>query len=86
MTRSPDIVVPFEGDDVVDDYMMGPQNVLPGDLGDAKGYGYADDVLLMPNQAGSQWDPLTHRYARRVTRRGSSPRIRQSRTGLRHYG
>jgi kynurenine formamidase len=46
------------------DYMMGAQNELPGDLGDAKGFGYADDVLLMPNQAGSQWDALAHIFWR----------------------
>jgi hypothetical protein len=42
------------------DYMMGAQNVLPAGFGDAKGFGYADDVLLIPNQAGSQWDALAH--------------------------
>jgi kynurenine formamidase len=46
------------------DYMMGAQNVLPGDFGDAKGFGYADDVLLIPNQAGSQWDALAHIFWR----------------------
>ena len=46
------------------DYMMGAQNMLPGDFGDAKGFGYADDVLLMPNQAGSQWDALAHIFWR----------------------
>jgi hypothetical protein len=42
------------------DYMMGAQNVLPAGFDDAKGFGYADDVLLIPNQAGSQWDALAH--------------------------
>ena len=46
------------------DYMMGAQNELPGGFGDAKGFGYSDDVLLMPNQAGSQWDALAHIFWR----------------------
>jgi hypothetical protein len=46
------------------DYMMGAQNELPGDFGDAKGFGYSDDVLVMPNQAGSQWDALAHIFWR----------------------
>ena len=46
------------------DYMMGAQNELPGGFGYAKGFGYADDVLLMPNQAGSQWDALAHIFWR----------------------
>jgi kynurenine formamidase len=54
------------------DYMMGAQNVLPGDLGDAKGFGYADDVLLMPNQAGSQWDALAHIFWRGRMYNGNS--------------
>jgi hypothetical protein len=65
------------------DYMMGAQNVLPGDLGDAKGFGYADDVLLMPNQAGSQWDALAHIFWR--GRMCPPPRGGRSRTRLRHH-
>jgi kynurenine formamidase len=46
------------------DYMMGAQNVLPAGFGDAKGFGFSDDVLLIPNQAGTQWDALAHIFWR----------------------
>jgi kynurenine formamidase len=46
------------------DYMMGAQHELPAGFGDSKGFGYSDDVLLMPNQAGSQWDALAHIFWR----------------------
>ncbi len=42
------------------DYMAGAQDVLPGGFGASKGFGFADDVLVTPNQAGSQWDGLAH--------------------------
>jgi kynurenine formamidase len=42
------------------DYMSGAQDPLPANWGPAKGFGYADDVVVMPNQSGSQWDALSH--------------------------
>ena len=42
------------------DYIAGKQDVLPGGFGPSKGFGFADDVLVTPNQAGSQWDGLAH--------------------------
>lgn len=42
------------------DYMSGAQDPLPVNWGPAHGFGYADDVLVMPNQSGTQWDGLAH--------------------------
>jgi len=42
------------------DYLSGAQDPLPGNWGPARGFGYADDVIVMPNQAGTQWDALCH--------------------------
>ncbi|OZM77103.1 cyclase family protein [Pseudonocardia sp. MH-G8] len=42
------------------DYVAGKQDPLPGGFGPSKGFGFADDVLVAPNQAGSQWDGLAH--------------------------
>jgi kynurenine formamidase len=42
------------------DYLAGKQDVLPGGFGPSKGFGFSDDVLVTPNQAGSQWDGLAH--------------------------
>ena len=42
------------------DYRSGAQDPLPAGWGPARGFGFADDVLVMPNQAGSQWDSLAH--------------------------
>jgi kynurenine formamidase len=41
------------------DYLAGEQDFLPGG-GDAKGFGFSDDTLIMSNQAGTQWDALSH--------------------------
>ena len=40
------------------DHIGGNQEVLP--WGPAKGFGYSDDILVIPNQAGTQWDALSH--------------------------
>lgn len=40
------------------DHLAGAQDVLQGQP--ANGFGYADDVLVMPNQSGTQWDALSH--------------------------
>lgn len=42
------------------DYVNGHQDPLPGSWGPARGFGFADDVVVMPNQAGTQWDGLSH--------------------------
>lgn len=42
------------------DYLAGAQDPLPFDWGPARGFGYSDDVVVMPNQAGTQWDGLAH--------------------------
>ncbi|MPZ73121.1 MAG: cyclase family protein [Nitriliruptorales bacterium] len=42
------------------DHLAGAQDPLPGAWGPAYGFGYSDDVLVMPNQAGTQWDGLAH--------------------------
>jgi kynurenine formamidase len=42
------------------DYLAGKQDPLPGGFGPSKGFGFSDDVLVAPNQSGSQWDGLAH--------------------------
>src|SRR5256885_2462 len=42
------------------DYLSGHQDPLPADWGPAYSFGFADDVIVMPNQAGTQWDSLGH--------------------------
>jgi kynurenine formamidase len=46
------------------DYVSGAQDPLPGSFGPSKGFGFADDVLVMPNQSGTQWDGLAHIFWR----------------------
>lgn len=41
------------------DYLAGTQDSLPGG-GDGRGFGYSDDISLIANQAGTQWDSLSH--------------------------
>lgn len=41
------------------DYLAGTQDFLPGG-GTPKGFGYSDDIVIMANQAGTQWDALSH--------------------------
>ncbi|MGV9675549.1 cyclase family protein [Nocardia sp. NPDC003482] len=42
------------------DHVAGKQDPLPGGFGPARGFGFADDVLVMPTQCGTQWDALSH--------------------------
>ncbi|MFD4675980.1 cyclase family protein [Lentzea sp. NPDC058450] len=42
------------------DHVSGAQDPLPGGFGPAKGFGFSDDVLVMPTQSGTQWDSLSH--------------------------
>ncbi|SFP36123.1 MULTISPECIES: cyclase family protein [Actinomadura] len=64
------------------DHGSGVQEELPDGWGRAKGFGFADDMLITPNQAGTQWDSLSHifwqgkmyndRPARLVTANGAA--------------
>jgi kynurenine formamidase len=42
------------------DHVSSQQDPLPGGFGPAYGFGFSDDVLLMPTQSGTQWDSLSH--------------------------
>lgn len=42
------------------DYLAGAQDELPEPWGPGRGVGYADDWVITPNQAGTQWDSLAH--------------------------
>lgn len=42
------------------DHIAGAQEILPAGFGPAKGFGRSDDILIIPNQAGTQWDSLSH--------------------------
>jgi kynurenine formamidase len=42
------------------DYLAGAQDQLPGAWGPGRGMGFADDWVITPNQAGTQWDSLAH--------------------------
>ncbi len=46
------------------DYAAGCQEMLPGGFGPSKGFGFSDDVIVMPNQSGTQWDGLAHIFWR----------------------
>jgi kynurenine formamidase len=42
------------------DYLAGRQDPMPEGWGPSQGLGFADDWLMTPNQAGTQWDALAH--------------------------
>jgi kynurenine formamidase len=42
------------------DHVAGAQDILPAGLGPANGFGRSDDLLIVPNQAGTAWDALSH--------------------------
>lgn len=42
------------------DHVAGAQDQLPAGLGPAHGFGRSDDILIVPNQAGTAWDALSH--------------------------
>lgn len=42
------------------DHIAGHQDPLPGGFGPARGFGFSDDVVMMPTQCGTQWDALSH--------------------------
>lgn len=42
------------------DHVGGAQDPLPGGFGPSRGFGFSDDVLVMPTQSGTQWDSLSH--------------------------
>jgi kynurenine formamidase len=73
------------------DHVGGGQDRLPGGFGPARGFGFSDDVLLMPTQSGTQWDSLSHifwqgrmyngRSAGQVTARGAAANGIENLTG-----
>lgn len=73
------------------DHTSGGQDPLPGGFGPAKGFGFSDDVLVMPTQSGTQWDSLSHifwnkqmfngRSANEVTSRGATANGIENYTG-----
>lgn len=46
------------------DHAAGLQDPLSPELGPARGFGYADDMVIMPTQSGTQWDGLAHIFHR----------------------
>jgi kynurenine formamidase len=42
------------------DHVSGAQDLLPAGLGPSHGFGRSDDLLILPNQAGTAWDALSH--------------------------
>jgi kynurenine formamidase len=60
MRTNPLVVVTASGTD----HVSGAQSELPDDLGPTNGFGFADDMLITPNQAGTQWDSLGHIFWR----------------------
>ena len=75
---NPQLLVTASGSD----HVSGAQDPLPGGFGAAHGFGFSDDVLVMPTQCGTQWDALSHifwegrmyngRPADEVTSRGAA--------------
>jgi kynurenine formamidase len=57
------------------DYASGVQDMLPGGFGPSKGFGFSDDVIVMPNQAGTQWDGLAHIFWRGQMYNGYDARL-----------
>ncbi len=73
------------------DHIGGAQDPLPAGWGPAKGFGYSDDTVILPTQAGTQWDSLSHifyegkmyngRSAAEVTSKGARHNGIQNMTG-----
>ena len=73
------------------DHVGGAQDPLPGGFGPSRGFGFSDDVLVMPTQSGTQWDSLSHifwkgqmfngRSADQVTSRGAAANGIENLTG-----
>jgi kynurenine formamidase len=71
------------------DHAAGKQDPLPNGFGPAHGFGFADDILIMPTQSGTQWDALSHifykgrmwngRLAAEVTSKGAA------KNGIEHF-
>jgi kynurenine formamidase len=55
LRQNPQLMVTATGTD----HLGGAQDVL-GPYGPARGVGYSDDVVILPTQAGTQWDSLSH--------------------------
>ncbi|GAA4689832.1 cyclase family protein [Phytohabitans rumicis] len=71
------------------DHLAGAQDILPAGFGPAKGYGRSDDILIVPNQAGTQWDSLSHIFWKGKMYNGYSAGLVSSngaaRNGVEHY-
>ncbi|GGJ59530.1 cyclase family protein [Streptomyces brasiliensis] len=52
--QNPQLLVKASGAD----YAAGAQKQTP--WGPGKGFGFSDDVVMLPTQAGTQWDSLSH--------------------------
>ncbi|GAA1827148.1 cyclase family protein [Pseudonocardia ailaonensis] len=52
--QNPQLLVRSSGTD----YAAGAQEQTP--WGPGKGFGFSDDVVMLPTQAGTQWDSLSH--------------------------
>lgn len=52
--QNPQLLVKVSGSD----YAVGAQDETP--WGPGKGFGFSDDVVILPTQAGTQWDSLSH--------------------------
>lgn len=52
--QNPELLVKASGTD----YLAGHQEMTP--WGPGKGFGFSDDVVVLPTQAGTQWDSLSH--------------------------
>lgn len=71
------------------DHVLGVQEPLPAGFGPAQGYGRSDDILIVPNQAGTQWDSLSHIFWRGKMYGGHSAGLVSSagaaRNGIENY-
>ncbi|MFG1926395.1 cyclase family protein [Cryptosporangium sp. NPDC048952] len=71
------------------DHLAGAQDILPAGFGPAKGYGRSDDILIVPNQAGTQWDSLSHIFWKGKMYNGRSAGLVSSagaaRNGIENY-
>lgn len=55
LRHNPQLLVTATGTD----HVGGTQDALTA-LGSVHGFGYSDDVVIMPTQSGTQWDSLSH--------------------------
>ncbi|MEO3827756.1 cyclase family protein [Actinomadura sp. B10D3] len=65
--QNPQLMVTASGTD----YLAGAQDQTP--WGPARGFGYSDDVVILPTQSGTQWDSLSHIFFEGQMYNGRSP-------------